>query len=265
MKKKSFLLHLDSLDLFNDLSDEQAGKLIKLIIEYQICLSENKPFELDKIEDVLLRISFKHFKSQFDRENEKYIKIAERNKSNGLKGGRPKKSKTNDFEVDNENPVGYFKNPEKPSGLFWDNDENPKNLDKDNDKDNDKEKISKTLNSPKKKIKKKKDDFDLSFVDENLKEPFNMWLEYKQSLPQKLRYHTQLGVERAYNSLCEYSGMDKYKAQLIVDQSITANYQGIFPLNQMTKVRDEAPSIAKRMMKEYQEDCEFYNSLKDEY
>ena len=109
-KRKSFLIYIDSLPVLDDLTDEQAGKLFKAISSYH----KGEDLELDS----LTKIAFSPFKSQFIRDDEKYQKIVERNKNNGLKGGRPK---TED-------------NPEKPSGLNG-NPINPKKADSDSDSD----------------------------------------------------------------------------------------------------------------------------------
>ena len=111
-KRKSFLIYIDSLPVLDDLTDEQAGKLFKAISSYH----KGEDLELDS----LTKIAFSPFKSQFIRDDEKYQKIVERNKNNGLKGGRPK---TED-------------NPEKPSGLNG-NPVNPKKADSDSDSDSD--------------------------------------------------------------------------------------------------------------------------------
>ncbi|WMM36539.1 hypothetical protein [Pseudoalteromonas phage PS_L5] len=111
-KRKSFLIYIDSLPVLDDLTDEQAGKLFKAISSYH----KGEDLELDS----LTKIAFSPFKSQFIRDDEKYQKIVERNKNNGLRGGRPK---TED-------------NPEKPSGLNG-NPTNPKKADSDSDSDSD--------------------------------------------------------------------------------------------------------------------------------
>lgn len=107
-KRKSFVLHIDSLDILDDLTDEQAGQLFKAIKSHHKGeISELCP---------LVKIAFSPFKNQFARDDEKYQKIVERNKNNGLKGGRPK---TQD-------------NPEKPTGLSG-NPDNPQKADNDSD------------------------------------------------------------------------------------------------------------------------------------
>ncbi len=111
-KKKSFILHNDTLGILNKIDDEQAGKLFKAILLYNI----SGEISCDNQTELLLF----PFQSQFDRDIESYNKIVERNKTNGSKGGRPK------TQI----------NPDKPSGLNGLNGK-PKKADKDKDKGND--------------------------------------------------------------------------------------------------------------------------------
>ena len=80
--KKSFLLHIDSLDILDDLTDEQAGQLFKAIRSYQ----KQDEFELDSF----VRIAFSPFKNQFVRDNEKYDITCKRRAEAGRKGGEAK-------------------------------------------------------------------------------------------------------------------------------------------------------------------------------
>ena len=131
MQKKSFILHLDSLDVFDDLNNQEAGELIKTIIKYQRLKHDGITFDLSEIDNTLIRVAFKPFKAQFDRDYEKYLSIVERNKSNGKCGGRPQKTQNNPvgFSETQNNPVGF-------SGFL----KNPKKPDNDNIKDNDNKK-----------------------------------------------------------------------------------------------------------------------------
>ena len=81
-KKKSFLLHIDSLDILDDLDDQQAGLLFKAIKAYQI----GEDLKLDS----LVKIAFSPFKNQFSRDDEKYQKTCERRADAGSKGGKQK-------------------------------------------------------------------------------------------------------------------------------------------------------------------------------
>ena len=81
-KKKSFLLHIDSLDILDDLTNGQAGVLFKAIKAYQ----HEEEFPLDSI----VKVAFSPFKNQFLRDDEKYLKTCERRAIAGSKGGKQK-------------------------------------------------------------------------------------------------------------------------------------------------------------------------------
>ena len=83
-KRKSFVLYTDTLDVFQDLSPEQSLDLILAIRAYQV--GEDYPLT------GMLKAMFNIFKNQFDRDNEKYEEMCERNKTYGQRGGRPKGS-----------------------------------------------------------------------------------------------------------------------------------------------------------------------------
>lgn len=108
--KKSFVLYCDQKELFDQLTDEQAGKLIKHIFAY---VNDENP----ATNDVLLNLAFTPIKQSLKRDLKRYENIVERNRENGKKGGRPRK-------------------PKKPNGLIQ-NPEEPKKADSDNDSDND--------------------------------------------------------------------------------------------------------------------------------
>lgn len=76
-----FILHVDSLSILDELSDDQAGKLFKLIKAYH----QNIEIEID----IITKIAFIQFKTQFERDALKYNSICDRNRMNGIKGGRP--------------------------------------------------------------------------------------------------------------------------------------------------------------------------------
>lgn len=81
-KKKSFLLHIDSLDILDDLTNGQAGVLFKAIKAYQ----KDEDYPLDNI----VKVAFSPFKNQFIRDDEKYTKTCERRAIAGSKGGKQK-------------------------------------------------------------------------------------------------------------------------------------------------------------------------------
>lgn len=112
MAKNSFVIYHNYRDTLEDLTDEQVGKLFRAIFDY----------EIDKKEPNFngeLKIAFRFIKKDLDLNSDKYESICERNRTNGLKGGRPKNPK---------NPNGFSKTQQNP--------EKPKKADNDNDNDN---------------------------------------------------------------------------------------------------------------------------------
>lgn len=115
--KNSFLLYCDMIHIFEELTDEQAGQLVKIIFKY---VNDQNP----EVKDQVLKVSFAPIKAKLKRDLQEWLAICERNKRNGGLGGRPPKN----LEV--------IEKPKKPSGLSG----NPKNPVKpDNDKDIDKD------------------------------------------------------------------------------------------------------------------------------
>jgi hypothetical protein len=115
--KKSFLIYTEIRDTLGVLSDEQAGKLFKTMVDYV------SGSEIRVSQDILL--AWIPIKQQLDRDIDKYTVIVERNRSNGLKGGRPRNP---------ENPVGSLvtqNNPRKPrkADNEYDNDDVNENVD----------------------------------------------------------------------------------------------------------------------------------------
>lgn len=81
-KRKSFVLHIDSLDILDDLEDSQVAGLFRAIKAYQ----NNEDLELDAI----TKMVFLPFKNQFNRDNMKYQEVCERRAAAGSKGGKAK-------------------------------------------------------------------------------------------------------------------------------------------------------------------------------
>lgn len=72
--KDNFLLKKSQQEVFNQLTDEEAGKLIKGIFQYATT-GENKL-------EGYLNIIFIPIKNEIDKNEERYIKVCERNKKN---------------------------------------------------------------------------------------------------------------------------------------------------------------------------------------
>lgn len=96
--KKGFMLYADQQELFNQLSNEQAGELIKHVFSY---VNDENP----KTDSLIINLAFTPIKQQLKRDLKKWEQRADRSRENGLKGGRPPKPKE---------PSGLIDNPDEP-------------------------------------------------------------------------------------------------------------------------------------------------------
>lgn len=111
--KDNFLLKKSQQEIFNELSNEEAGKLIKGIFQY----ANTEESGLDGY----LKIIFIPIKNEIDKNEKRYEEVCKKNRENGRLGGRPKKEK-----MEKENQEVIEKN-EKNRMVFEKTEENPKN------------------------------------------------------------------------------------------------------------------------------------------
>lgn len=98
--KKGFVLYADQVSIFKDLTDEEAGILIKHIFSY---VNDENPV----LENRLIDMAFKPIKLQLKRDLVKYQSVKERNSANARKrwdavasSGIPKDTKNADKDND---------------------------------------------------------------------------------------------------------------------------------------------------------------------
>jgi hypothetical protein len=91
--KKSFILYYDLCKIFSELTDEQAGQLIKEIANYAESKTQNNPNKPTALTGLLNAVATP-FKNHIDRDFELWIKKQEINSKNGKNGGRPARAKT---------------------------------------------------------------------------------------------------------------------------------------------------------------------------
>lgn len=101
--KKSFIMYCDYLQVFNTLTDKEAGQLIKHILSY---VNDEHPAEP---ENRVLKIAFEPIKAQLKRDLARWDDFKKKQADNGQKGGRPKTQKTQAFSEETQN------NPNNPS------------------------------------------------------------------------------------------------------------------------------------------------------
>lgn len=100
--KKSFLAYCDWMESFEELSDEEAGKLVKHLFRY---VNDLNP----ETDDKLIKLCFIPIKQSLKRDLKKYDNYIEKQRANGAKGGRPKK------EIEKpKKPKPFLENPTEP-------------------------------------------------------------------------------------------------------------------------------------------------------
>ncbi len=115
-----FYVNLEWYETIQELTDEEAGLLLKNMFNYSL---ELPLMETNAIVKAICKMTV--FKT-IDINKEKYFERCERNRTNGEKGGRPTGSKN--------------KNPEKPNGLI-ENPDKPKSSINSNSKEKNKENL----------------------------------------------------------------------------------------------------------------------------
>jgi len=127
MSQKSFILHQDSLVILEKMTDEQAGKFIKILYYFK------KTGELQEL-DFGMQMAIIPFLNQFKRDGIKYNNVCEARKLAGSKGGKQKVANAskckqrvanlaeNDNDNDNDNDSDNKNNKKEESEnfeIFW--------------------------------------------------------------------------------------------------------------------------------------------------
>jgi len=110
MERSSFVFYKDWKEAIKGLPDDIRLEIYDSITGYAFG---------DNIEGLkpMAAIAFNFMKTTIDRDIERYMSIAERNRNNGKNGGRPKKPKIT--QNNPNNPVGFLEtqnNPNNPDG-----------------------------------------------------------------------------------------------------------------------------------------------------
>ena len=119
--KKSAVVYTEWMELFNALSDDEAGRLIKHFFEY---VNDLNPVAKDRITE----LSFIPIKQTLKRDLKKYESYIDKQKANGSKGGRPKKG-TQKKETQKTQP--FFEKPKKADSVNVNVNDNVNDINKD--------------------------------------------------------------------------------------------------------------------------------------
>ena len=202
MAKDSFILYLEQKQIFEMLTDEEAGQLIKAIFEYE---DTGQTVTLDRS----LQIAFLPIKNVLDRNKEKYEKVVERNKKNIEK--RWNKEDTKNTNGKNCIPT------------------NTKNTDNDNEHDNDND--NEHDNDKKEKNKKRKtfdDVFSENHFSNDLENTIKDFIDMRKTIKKPM---TTKALELLIRNLKKLTNLEDEQIA-ILNQSIEHGWQTVYPLKQ---------------------------------
>jgi hypothetical protein len=114
MGKNSFVLSGDHKELFSELTDEQAGKLIKAIFAHEA--GEQPELDVD------IRLLFIPIRQWLDRNREAYVKACEAHVTAGRRGGRPANQNENNKPNKTKRLISKPKKPDYDPDPVLDND-----------------------------------------------------------------------------------------------------------------------------------------------
>ena len=106
--KKSFIAYCDWGEIFDELEDDEAGRLVKHLFKY---VRDENP----TAEDKLTKMMFIQIKQSLKRDLVKYDKYVDKQKVNGAKGGRPKKNPNLNTETQKTQP--FIEKPKKADSV----------------------------------------------------------------------------------------------------------------------------------------------------
>lgn len=188
--KKSFVAYCDWENIFDMLSNEEAGLMVKHLFAY---VNDKNP----ELEDRILKIAFEPIKLQLKRDLKKYKTIRERRSEAGRKGGEQTASKRTKQKQIKANEANATKCKQTVANQAVTVTVNDTVLSKDNN---------------------------ISDFDKVVQE----WYQYKKEKGQS--YKSQIGKTKFVNKLNELSGGNADIARQVIEQSMANNWAGIFEL-----------------------------------
>jgi uncharacterized protein DUF6291 len=219
--KKSFVLYHSFYDVIKDMSDQDAGLLLKAVFEYHI---NNLEIELPPV----LKMAFQFIKSQLDRDRVKYQATCEKRATAGSKGGKQKQA-----NVANASKSSKSKQNIANVANLADND------DVDDDVDDDDIKKSKP---------KEKSSFVFAdFFPDNLNTPefVTAWLEWEKHRREIKKKLTPSTVKKQLEKL---AGLSQVHAIATIEKSIESGWTGLFP-DKATPSQPEQSNSELEMLK----------------
>jgi hypothetical protein len=202
--KNTILIYKDWISMFENLDDDEAGKLIKHLFRY---VNDMQPEAPDK----LTLVAFEPMKQQLKRDlkswEEKIPKLALSGSNGGKKSGETRRKKAEERSKTKQNEAKIEIRSELQKNEANEGE-------KEKVKEKDKDILSKECAS----------DFNFDFVEHAFKIPFMDWVEYRAV---KKPFTMQVSVEAAYKELKELSGGSPLEAIKIVQHSKSQEFSSL--------------------------------------
>lgn len=191
--KKSFILYTDSKRLVNKLPDDVAGRLFKLLFSY---VSDENP----KIDELLLDVSFEHFKTHLKRDLKKWSRGSDTRIDKARKAGLAS-AKKRQLEATKSNSVVKSSTKSTVSVSVSDS-------------------VSDNVNN--------------ILLEKETKELFNNWIDYRIEIKKPIKSAKTL---IALANKIKLNGFTE--SEIIINKSIENQYQGLFWNNNKTSKADD--------------------------
>lgn len=223
MKKNSFVLYADYLKYFNELCNEEKGKLIDALLKY----CQDMPIENEmNAMQCNTKMAFLFISNQTDIDAEKYDRRCETSKINGQLGGNPafKKGQPNPYyNSNNDNLKDNLNDNLKDNPITPDN---PNDNDNVNDNDNKKNKKKSTV------LTDSEIDIliDKSFKDIDVANKFREFIAMRKAKGQSKAVRTKATFDGLVKKIRDLA-VTKTDAIEILQNAIDNCWQGLFPIS----------------------------------
>ena len=206
--KKSFMLYADQKELFSQLSDEQAGMLIKHIFAY---VNDENP----ETKDLIINLAFTPIKQQLKRDLKTWENIKTIRSEAGKAGAKARWQKIAKdskrilpIANDNKNAVNVNVN------------------------------VNDNVIKEKKEKKEKKGVLVFPWNDERFLDQWENWIEYKKK-EFNFKYKSDQSQQAALKKLSELANGDMENALTIMHMSMANGWKGFFSLQENKKSKED--------------------------
>lgn len=196
--KKSFVLYSDYEELFEELTDADAGQLIKHIFKY---VNDKNPIT----ENVIVKVSFIPIKLQLKRDLKDWEQTRIKRSESGKLGGRPK-------NLENQNKA-------KEANAFLEKQSKAKKA------------VTVNVNVTDNVKEINNSEIDFSPFDSTFNVHWQTWLGYKWS-QFRFKYKELSSEQTAFNDLVKKSRGEKLQAIAMISNSIANGWKGLVEIKQ---------------------------------